>query len=478
MMMVLVQAAFAASVSVSPGDDLAALTSSLNPTDIVIFQDGTYELENTLVVEAVGEEGEGQGVYLRAQEGATPILKSIGTGTVFELRNSAHVSIEGLTFVGNDTWEEEGGNGVTIRDSTDVTFQNNIIQNVRSTLLRIDGDGANYTIRNNLLEFSSDGSGIYVGCFDGACWLQESVIEQNLIRELISENDRFGIILENGCQDNRIQDNVIYNVTGHGIRVEDTQLGDPNWVERNALWNGENDALQIDGASRVRNNLVFEWGGYGIRSRPQEGDLEDVVISYNTIALTDDWAVRLEDWPNRQGMVFSSNVIANITGRGLDYDNELGEDELDETTYFTNNVVSGFVDGIDPALYPGWFTPGAGTADFEDVVSWDFYPVGQSDLVGNADPDGNAWVPEVDFNGVPRNGAAPTIGAYEWESGGGNPGWIPQEGFKDLDVASNNNTTQVGGGCCGNNNTDDPSQAALLLVPLLAFGLRRRRQDA
>ncbi len=476
MMMVLVQAAFAASVSVGPGDDLAALTSSLGPSDIVVFQDGVYELENTLVVEALGEEAEGMGIELIAQEEATPILKSLEGNTVFELRNSAFVTIRGLTFQGNDLWEEEGGNGVTIRDSTDITFIDNTVQNVRSTLLRIDGDGSNYTIRNNLLEFSSDGSGIYVGCFDGACWLQDSVIEQNLVRELVSESDRYGIILENGCQANRVQDNVIYNVTGHGIRVEDTQLGDPNWVERNALWNGENDALQINGAARVRNNLVFEWGGYGLRSQPTDGDLSDTVISYNTIALTDDWAVRLEDWPGRDGMVFSSNVIANITGRGLLYDNELGEDELDETTYFTNNVVSGFVDGIDPALYPGWFTPGAGTADFEDVEAWDFYPVDQSDLVGNADPDGNAWIPDVDFNGVPRNGAAPTIGAYEWASGG-NPGWIPQEGFKDLDVAANNNTTQIGGnGCCGNNNAEDGSEA-LLLLPLLAFGLRRRRRE-
>ncbi|MEZ4317718.1 MAG: right-handed parallel beta-helix repeat-containing protein [Myxococcota bacterium] len=473
-MTVLLQAALAASVSVSPSDDLNALTSSLGPGDAVVFTDGLYELDETLTVEALGEEG--SMIELFAQEGATPILKALGDRTVFELRNSAYVSVRGLTFVGPDTWENDdsNGNGVVIRDSTNVTFEGNTIQTTRYSLLNLAGDGVGYTIRRNLLEYSNDGHGIYAGCGDGSCWLQDSVIEQNLIRELQSETYNYAIVLDNGSQNNHIDDNVAYNLATSGIRVESTQFGDPNWIERNAVWNGEGTGIEVYGAARVRNNVVFEMGGYGIRSGNHENDdLADAVISYNTIALTDDWAVRLDDWPDRDGMVFSSNVVANITGRGLLYDNDLGDEEIDTTTYVTGNVVSGLVDGIDITLYPDWFVPGAGVADFTDVAAWDFYPVNQSQLVGSADPASDAWVPEVDFNGVARNGAAPTVGAYEWE-GAGNPGWVLQEDFKDLEVANGPGGTDLPrGGCCG---AKSDNSEAFLLLPLLAFGLTGRRR--
>ncbi|MCB9673859.1 MAG: right-handed parallel beta-helix repeat-containing protein [Alphaproteobacteria bacterium] len=467
---ILLQAALAASVSVSPGDDLDALTSSLGPGDAVVFTDGVYELEGTLTVEGVGEEG--ARVELFAQEGATPILKSLNGNTILEIRDSEHLTVRGLTFIGPDTWEEDGNNGVVIRDSSDVIFEDNVVQQVRSTLLYLAGDGSSYQIRRNRLEQSSNGHGIYAGCGDGACWLADSVIEQNLIRDLHGEPWQYGIVLDNGSQANTIADNVVYNLNGTGIRVESTQFGDPNWIERNAVWNGAESGIEVYGAARVRNNVVFEMGGYGIRSGSENDELEDVVITYNTVALTDNWAVRLDDWPDRIGMVFSSNCIANITGRGLFFDNDLQDDETDTTTYFTANVVSGLVEGIDISIYPDWFIPGAGVADFEDVAAWDFYPVNQSALVGSGDPAGDAWIPEIDFNGANRNGASPTIGAYEWD-GNGNPGWVIQEDFKDLDALSRlPGGSELQGGCCSKK--EDPTEA-ILLLPLLVFGLKRRR---
>jgi len=472
MMSFLIQAALAASVSVSPTDDLAALTSSLGPGDSVVFTDGVYELENTLTIEALGEEG--ARIEIFPQEGANPVLKSLNGSTIFRLQNSEYVTVRGLSFIGPDTWEEEGGNGVEIRDSVGIVFEDNLVQNVRGTMLVLGGDGSGYSIRRNLLEFTSNGHGIYAGCGDGSCWLQDSSIENNVVREIIAENWLYGIYLDNGSQANTVTDNVVYNMTGSGIRVESTQFGDANWVERNAVWNGDNNGIEVYGGARVRNNVVFEMGGYGIRSgNPDNDDLADTVITYNTVALTGDYGVRLDDWPGRDGMVFSSNCIANITGRGFYFGIE--EEEEDTTSYITKNVISGLVENVDLSLYPGWYAPGSGVADFADVEAWDFYPVTQSPLVGSADADGAAWIPDVDFNGSSRNGNAPTVGAYEWD-GEGNPGWVIQEGFKDPEAAVRGpGGLEPGGGCC---KSKEDGTEAFLLLPLLAFGLKRRRRSA
>ena len=90
--------------------------------------------------------------------------------------------------------------------------------------------------------------------------------------------------------------------------------------------------------------------------------------------------------------------------------------------------------------------------------------------------DGAAYIPETDFNGVPREGDSPDVGAYEWD-GDSNPGWSIQEGFKSLEL-KDTRTKEFVGGCCQNSKGEDTAKAALLL-PLLGLGaLRRRRSPA
>lgn len=471
MWFVLAQQAFAISATVSPGDDLSAVLSSLGAGDVITFNSGVYELENTLrVTEALGEEG--NPVEFIGANGATPVLKMLGNGTVFEVRDSTHIRIEGLTFEGRDEWEEEGGGGVTIVGSSDVTFINNEVRNMRGDLLRVVGDTTNLSIRDNHLQFTSNGTALYVGCGDGSCWMSNSIIAGNLIHDAgTMDAARSGLLLDNGCQANEIRDNVLFNITGVGLRVESTQLGDSNLVEGNAIWSTGSHGMEVVGDALVRNNVVFETEGIGIRSGQHEnGDVENVRITFNTVALTGQAGVRLDDWADKIGMVFSSNVVANINGRGLTYDS----DEFETTeNYITKNVVSGLVEGIDETLYPDWYVPGAGVADFESFENWDFYPALTSTLRDNGDPAGAAWVPEIDFNGDGRNGEAPTVGAFQW-SGVGNPGWIIAESFKDPESGTRLGAGgEATGGCCGNGGGDQ----AVLLLPLLGLFLRRRRAE-
>jgi hypothetical protein len=461
-------AARASVFTVSPTSDLQGVASAMAPGDSLVLEDGLYELDGTLTISVPGEEA--ARIEVRAQNGATPILKAMGPFTVFELRDSSYATIAGLTFEGNDTWEEEGGNGVILRNTNQVTFEDNEIRNTRQSSINVAGDAVGLTLRHNHFHHSSDGHGLYAGCGDGSCWIADSLIERNLVHDLLSEGARYGIVLDNGSQGNQLLDNTLYAVY-HGLRVESTQLGEPNVLEGNVVWEGRGNGIEVTGAARVRNNVVFQMDGVGIFSGNHENDdLADVVISYNTVALTDGWAVRLEDWANRDGMVFSSNAIANITGQGLLYES----DEEDATNYVTRNVVSGLVTGIDPALFPDWYVPGSGVADFANVEAWDFYPVPTSGLVGEGDPAGEAWIPDVDFNGAPRNGANPTAGAYEWSGGNANPGWRIAEEFKEVDTVDGGGTTEIPkGGCCGKN---EDSGQAWLLIPLLPLALRRRRR--
>ncbi len=471
MVLLLSSFAWAISATVAPGDDLHAVLAALGPGDVITFTDGIYPLESTLrVQEALGEAD--APVRLIAAEGATPILKATGTSTVLEIRDSSHVHLEGLTLEGPDGWEEEGGAGLVVNRSTDLRIVGNTVRQVRGDLLRIAGDTANLEIRGNALHHASSGSGIYAGCGDGSCWMTGSVIAGNLLHDIGSPDvRRDGIVLENGCQGNTVRDNVLFRVSGTGLRTESTQLGEANTVEGNAIWDTGAHGIDITGEAVVRNNIVFHTGRVGIRSGQHEnGDLRNVRISFNTVALAGDEGVRLNDWADKEGMVFSSNVIANITGRGFRYD----ADDWEETgtgNYITANVVSGLVEGVDPALYPDWYRPGSGLADFADVENWDFYPATDSSLIGTGDPSPEAWVPEVDFNGLPRNGEAPTVGAYQW-SGAGNPGWLLAETFKDSDPPL---IVDAGsGGCCRRN--DDGTLPAGLFLPVLGWAVRRRKR--
>lgn len=472
MLIALLTPAFGISATVSPGDDIGAVVSSLRPGDVITFNGGTYDLADTLrISEALGDPGNPV-TLTAASSGAAPVLRAIEGDTVFVLQDSANVVIENLVFEGGPNWEEEGGGGVVIQNSSGVTFRNNDVRRVRGDLLRLSGDTSDLTVIDNRLEFSSSGSGIYVGCGDGSCWMSDSRIEHNLIHDTgTPENQRSGLFLDNGCQGNTLVDNVIYNTTSLGIRVKTTQLGDENVVEGNAIWNTGSHGIEVTGEALVRNNVVFETGGVGIRSSDSEGELRNVRITYNTIALTQQEGARLENWADKENMVFSSNVIANITGRGFRY-----TDDPDETqNRITANVVSGLVEGIDLAIQTDWLRPGGGTGDFVDVLNWDFYPTPSGTLGGAGDPASEAWVPGIDFNGSPRNGEFPTVGALEY-LGRENPGWVIRESFKGDAADAPPVVAGPKGGCCSKK--EEATDAWLLLPFLSVFGLRRRRQDA
>jgi len=474
----------AASVTVSPGDDLTALTSSLQAGDVVTFEPGIYPLESTVYWSGVGTED--APISLRARdEGSEVVLQTSGGGYVAEIIDSAYLTVAGLTFESSSATTGYGGysnpSGLHVGGANmNVTVENCVVRNVYGTGLRIDGNGTGFVIRHNEVHSTIDGSGIYIGTWDGAQWLQDSTVTNNLVHDVQGT----GIYLSNGSQGITLSDNVVFTVRDDGIYLGSTNFGPENVVNGNAVWQTGYDGLHVEGTSLIQNNIVFLTGGEGIET-VNNGDFEgltSVHISHNTFALTGGWAAYLGDFYEHDGMVFSNNALANPTGYGLWWEDlyepetsygEGGYYEAQTTNYITNNVVTGLVDGFDPFARPDFIILGGGVADFVDIELFDFYPSPGSLLRNAGDANGEAYIPELDFNGTPRNGAAPTVGAYEYD-GEGNPGWVLGDSFKVVQPGGDRSDTVLSTGCCGGWGSTSTTQAAFLL-PFLTVMVGRRR---
>ena len=88
--------AHAASVSVQPGDSLDALTSDLQPGDVITFQNGLYELESGLDWSGVGTAA--NPIVLQAASGASPVLTARDGDFIGDIIDSQHLVVRGLTF--------------------------------------------------------------------------------------------------------------------------------------------------------------------------------------------------------------------------------------------------------------------------------------------------------------------------------------------------------------------------------------------
>jgi hypothetical protein len=471
----------AASVTVSPGDDIESVTSSLQPGDVVTFTAGTYELEGTVHWTGVGTEEEP--IRFQAAAGAAVVLQNQGGGSVAQVRDSAWIVLSGLTFEGGGDVEYNQPSGLYVAESNNVIIEDCTVRNVWGTALRIDGNTQDLVVRHNELANTGDGSGIYVGCGNAECWMQDSLIEFNLIHDVQGT----GIYLSRGTQNVRVEHNVVFRVRDDGIATRSTEFGPQNLLYANAVWQVEDDGIQIEGPARVQNNLVFEAGGDGIYTRDDYDSLYDVQISHNTVARTDEWGARLEDWYDREDMVFANNAIANPTGYGMYWDDWRYEDYGYGTTtataygetdnFISSNVVTGLVDGFELLLRPTFVIPGGGVGDFESIDEFDFYPSSASMLRDTASPDGSAYIPQEDFNGTARDGSSPDVGAYEYD-GAGNPGWVVAETFKDYSPNEGRNASNVAGGCCGAKDKATDGATALVLLPLgLGLLARRRRRE-
>ncbi len=482
----LISPALASTYELDPSADLQGIFDSLAAGDEVVLADGVYRISSTLGLrEKTGTEL--SPIRIRAAEEAAPVIQlgpdpSSGqySGRVFTIENSLWVEVDGITLQGDPaaaTGDTQFG-GLHINTSSNISWRNGGVRETPGTGVYVSGDASNITIEHTELSRLYKGHGIYVGCSDASCLTTGLVLKQNLIHDVLAE-DTDAIALNHGTSGAIVQDNVIYNITHRGVFLGSTEGGDPNIVESNAIWNLGHVGIYIQGAVLVRNNIVFNTGDSGIVTRdPGRDTLENIIITYNTVVDNDDWSVDLEGWDESAGNVLANNALCNPLSYGVYMEKVVpdGTDPAEVPTPGTvaRNYVCGLVDGLSEDL--GEVVASGGYGDFSNVELWDFYPTVESFLVDAADPSGAYWPPEVDFNGVPREGDKPDVGAYEWD-GEGNPGWPIQEDFKDFEIEEVTVSESVESGCCKDGGKS--SEAGFLLAPLLGLGagIRRRRRD-
>jgi hypothetical protein len=453
--LLLASVSMAANVELSPGDDVATLTGALGPGDRVTFNEGVYELESGLSwSDVLGTEDEPVEFIANGQVW----LQYEGSGRVATLSNSTHVHFSGIGFRSVEGAETQPG-GIQVSTSTGVVIEDCQFEELGNTAVYFSGDSRDAVIRGNRIQGIHKYQGIYLGCSDASCWSVGAVIEHNLITD-IDGDSAAGIIVDNGGTGNLIQDNVLADILGPGIRVRSTEFNSANEVIGNAIWKSV-EGILVEGAAIVRNNVVLCIEEKGIISRAARDAFEDVVISHNTVVDTGDWGVYLENWEQGSGHVLANNAIANPTGKAV----YLGEEAPDAS--FMGNVFSGYVEGLERG-----FDAGNGWADFAAVDHANLYPASVSALIGEGVDDAEAFVPSTDFSGVPRDGDAPGIGAYEYISPE-NPGWVLQKEFKVLGFDEGVLSNQVDG--CGGGRDGGEGWVVFGVLGLLGLGTRRRK---
>ncbi len=477
----LLGSAHGATVTVNAGDDLVSFFAGAAAGDELVLGPGIHEVSSTLNITDVVSTAAAP-LVIRGEEGAVIKLVEAEDGgfanPIMRVSGASHVRLEGFTLEGGDGWASDldhAYTGLSIGSSTGVTLDGLTIQDLTRTGIYLYELNSDVLVTNTEIRNTQDGHGIYVGCSDVSCFTTTFTAHTNLIHDIGGEGS-VAINLQHGTQGALLVDNIIYNIEYRGIESGSTELGDPTVMEGNALWNIGDIGVVLRGAATVRNNILFNITGRGIVARdPDRAAYSDQIIVYNTIVDTDGYGLDLESWMPDMGFVLANNAVCNPLSYGVLMTKTVPEGQLAEDIEtpgtVANNFVCGLVEGLDPEL--GEVVAAGGYDDFSDVELWDFYPTSASLLIDAADPAGKYYPPELDFNGNPREGDAPDVGAYEFV-GEDNPGWAIREGFKEyLTYEEERSGGAVESGCCSK---DKGGEEALLLIPLLGLGALRRRR--
>ncbi len=483
LLFLLLGSAQAASVTVAAGDDLATYITGAAAGDEIVLGAGVHPISSTLVISGVAA-SEAAPLVIRGEEGA--VIKQIAaedgalSSQLLRVEESSHVVLEGFTIEGQDDWATDLDNGTTalvISNSSNVTIDGLAIQELTRSGIYLRDMNSDITVTRTEIQRTQNGHGIYVGCSDVSCFTTGLTATTNLIHDIGGEY-AYGIALQHGTQGALLEDNILFNIAYRGIEAGSTELGEATTIAGNGIWNIGDIAVVLRGAALVRNNVIFNVTGRGIVARdPERASYTDQIIVYNTIVDTEDWGLDAESWTECMGFVVANNAICNPLRYGVRITKTVIEgqdpDDVPTPARMAGNLVCGLVEGPDPEA--GEVVAGGGYDDFSDVELWDFYPTPDALLIDAADPDGAYYPPELDFNGNPREGDTPDVGAYEYV-GEGNPGWAIREDFKAY-VAYEDEAAggDVAGGCC-KDGKGDSEEGLFLLLPLVGFGALRRRR--
>jgi hypothetical protein len=409
----------AATYEISPGDDVRAAISALQPGDELVLTGGTYVFSSRFNITVVGESG--NPIVIRAKDGEQALIEmNTRNQNILEVQGSRYLELRNLKFTG-------GSHGIRFMNSSSfVTIEGCEIYDTGDVAISANGGGTyeGLVIRGNHIHHTNGtGEGMYLGCNNDACRVKDSIIEWNYVHHTngptVVQGD--GIELKEGSSGNIIRHNVIHDTNYPGILTYSTVGNGPqNIIEGNVIWNSNDFAIQSAADSIIRNNIVL--GSVGLQPH-QAGSPSNQKIVHNTIvARGNALEVRGVTGP----VVIANNAVYSQSGTAI----RLVSGDLGQVTV-AGNVGSGGLSGKSGGYVEG---NGIGTdfvdGHFNGTPPIDLFPADGSALIGAGSA---AYVTQFDFNGKPRGGVA-DAGAYRYGAGG-NPGWQIAPEFKAQSAA-------------------------------------------
>jgi hypothetical protein len=416
LLLILPNVVSAATVEVSPGDDLESTIAGLQPGDTLQLADGTYEVSGRFSVDLSGTAN--QPIIIEADDGASPLINRANANQNIWDLNVEYVTIRGLRFSG-------GSAGLRFESASNVTLENCEIFDTADVAIRMNSGGRTYSdndiIGNHIHDTAGTGEGMYLGCNNDGCRLVNSRIERNYVHHTngpnVSQGD--GIEIKEGSYGNVVRDNVIHDTNYPCLIVYSTVgNGAENVIDRNVMWNCGDNGMQVAADATIVNNIVLGAGGAGIAMQPhQNGSPQNLTVAHNTVINSGD-AIALRGAAGT--VTIANNAVYSNGGYGIRQ-----QGDLSAVTISGNVGVGGLSQGA------GGLADGDFAADFVDA-SYDSAPSNVFPADGGALPGAgtSAHVTELDFNGLDRNGAT-DVGAYLFDANG-NSGWTIAPEFKQL----------------------------------------------
>jgi parallel beta-helix repeat protein len=354
-----------------------------------------------------------QPIVIRAADGArVTITRPNAEANVVNIEGAQYLVLRGLEITG-------GSSGIRINESSTgipakfITLDGNHIHHVGGVGVTANFPGTTYEgmhfLNNEIHHTAEEGEAFYLGCNNNECQFYDGIIEHNYIHDLtgdkVAQGD--GIEIKYGSYNNIIRDNVIHDTNYPGIIVYGTAgNGDPNVIERNAIWNSREHGIQAAADAIIRNNLVFSARGDGIHCRDHQGAVPGNLTIVNNTVRCDGRAVRIQSDHELSGpIVVANNALYPVGGQAF------ALTKSDRYSILANVGAGRTSEGL-PATA---FAPtGSLEADFVDFEERNAFPAEGSTLIGRAS---NKYLPADDFNHTDR-GDSHDVGAYRYQSGG------------------------------------------------------------
>ncbi len=403
---------------IGPSDDLEGAVASLAPGDELVLRGGSYLFDENVTLRANGTAQ--QPIVIRAKDNEVVVIsQATNQQNVVEINSSSHLVIRGLRFTG-------GSHGIRLINSDFVTIEECEIYETGDVAISANSGGTYEglrILRNHIHHTNGTGEGMYLGCNNDGCRVANSLIEGNYVhdtnRPTVSQGD--GIELKDGSYGNIIRDNVVHDTNYPGILVYSTAgNGAANLVERNIVWNANDNTVQIAADTVFQNNIVL--GNVSFQNH-QSGRPSNIQFLHNTVIASGN-ALDVRDVA---GPITVANNAIYAQGQAI----RLINGDISQVTV-AGNIGAGGISGASSG-----YSDGNGLA--ADTVSGNYsgsppidpFPAPGSALIGGGDVN---FAVSDDFNGNSRSGV-PTAGAYQFDVNG-NPGWRIIEGFKSTTAVS------------------------------------------